>query len=385
MLSKQSSKVNEAIVVFVGNNENVCFLHESTRVASGDMATTEEGEEALDSEEGMTIFEPYVADRHNRRTGGTSHPRARVSERDGRTQYQPQQRPPGVNRAGGEPEPTGISAAKDLFRKIRSSFSTAATSLPQHKQPLPPHHRTVPSAAGISRRPPNQGQQQVRSRQHRHSANQPTKTVPHSSSSAPVLHKTTPAATGALKPSSTTSQAPRQHSHPRTGQNRSRETSPCSPSVIGDMASYGPGSGRSILQPPPPPTPATTDHINPKSPSESKKPSASNVTATTSAQRAELRESKTVSTAIDGGKAVNSVHSISSDGHITLMSYSDVPRQRVAKARGGGGGSSRSGSLEGSAAPPSNVPAVLPQRVKQQLNKQDVLKRIGSIENNDVS
>ena len=51
MLSKQSSKINEASVVFVGSNDKVRFLDDSTRLESDDsMASLEEGQEATESE-----------------------------------------------------------------------------------------------------------------------------------------------------------------------------------------------------------------------------------------------------------------------------------------------------------------------------------------------
>ena len=357
MLSKQSSSLNEAVVVFVGNNEKVCFVDESTRTATDEMASLEEGEEASENEEGMTTFGPYVAERSGR-AQASMNTRTEGSQR-GRVHHPaPQQRRPTANKVRGEPENTGIGAAKDLFRKIRSSLT-----MPQGPPPPPgPSSHSSFSSAGTSRRPTTQGQ--PARRQPRPSANQPAKTIPHPSS-APVLNKAQ--TTGARKPSRAATRASPQP--PKSEQNRSRETSPCSPKVFEDMASYGPGSGRSNQSPTAVP-PLAHKLVQPKPHSEPQ------VHTPLTSQKVELREPRVVDDSVKVSTDIR--YSISGDAHITLVSYSDVHLQRVALSSVGGG--SRS---VGDSAP--NTAAALPQRLKKQLNKQDVLKRIGSIENDEVS
>ena len=282
------------------------------------MTSLEEGEEAREDSEGMTTFEPYVAGRI-----GVSYSRE-VNEH-GRQQQQQQQKSRG-NRTG-EPELTGIGAAKVFFKRIRSSLSTAA-SLPQ-----PPPRSSA--SAGASKRSGQQARKQPRP------INQPPTTITRGTS-APVLHKP-PAGTHKKPPS-----APRDTpTPPKSGQSTPRHTSPSSPKVFDDMASYGPGSGRSRR---PPPSDREKGPFEPRSKSEEPFPST---------QKVELQTPR----------------ALDDNAQITLMSYSDVQKQRAAKSAAAGG-YSKSATLPTSPPRPGT---------KQQLNKQDVLKRIGSIENDEVS
>lgn len=362
MLSKQSSAVNEATVVFDGNNENVCFLDEPGRLASSDdnMASQiqerEEGEAATKrNEERMTIFEPY-------RSGVVSLSMYNRRDVNGQQQRQSRQQP-GKNKprgAGLQPEQTstGVSAAKDLFRKIRSSLF-----LPQG----PPQASTLSATAGAgaTRKHPYK----PAPKRARPPTSQPTKAVSHAPS-APVLNKASGGSTRVQKTSPATRAAPQ-----RSGKSRSRETSP---SVIEDMASFGPGSGRRNR---PAAAPMVTSDRERRSKSEEPSP-------TSSTHRDKLFEHGPFD---DGSKVLSSIHSVSSDAHITLVSYSDVQRHRATKAGAAGArgtgeakGTGGGGVGRGVGSAPSTA-AILPPKGKQQLNKQDVLKRIGSIGSDEVS
>ena len=352
MLSKQSSKVNEATVVFVGNNEKVRFSDVPTRLESeDDMASLEEGEEAAESEEGMTTFSPYVTDKNR---GAVLFSRE-VSEREraGQRESQPPQRRRTVASTSTKaraPEATGANTAKGFFRMIRSSISSAA-GLPG---------RDPPSSSGAARRQTLQGQNQQRVRgQARMGPNQPSRAIPHPSS-APVLNKP-PSAAHKQTPASRVTRQPA-----RSGRNTSRETSPSSPLVIEDMASYGPGSGRGTIRPPTVTIPSGREKISPprhEGRSKSEEPSPT---------RPKFSE--------DNRQFLNTVHTSCDDTDITLVSYSDVHRLKAAQLRKTGSAASALGGARGVASS-SNVPLY---GLKKQLNRQDVLKRIGSIENDEV-
>lgn len=356
MLSKQSAAVNEAIAVFDGINENVCFLDESARLASSDdnMASRaqerEEGEAATEQkQERMTTFEPY----RSGVVGLSMYSRRDVNEqRQRQSRQQPGKNKPRGARVQPEQTSTGISAAKDLLRKIRSSLS-----LPQS----PPGASTLSATAGAgaTRKHPDK----PISKQVRPPTSQPAKAVSHAPSASEVS-KASGGTARVQKPSPATRVAP-EHSR-KSG---SRETSP---SVIEDMASFGPGSGRRNQ---PPATLIVMADRERRSKSEEPSP--------TSAQRDKLYEPGPFD---NDSKTLSSVRSASSDVNITLVSYSDVQRHRAAKAGGAGEarGAGEGGVGKGVGSTP-NTAAILPPRGKQQLNKQDVLKRIGSIGSDEVS
>lgn len=346
MLSKQSSTVNEAIVVFVGDNEDVCFLDESTRLPPFDnnMASqvlAEEGEEATEkNEEEMTTFGPYVAERSGV-IGLSMYNRREVGGQQRQYRQQPVgNKPRGTGEQPPEQAVTGISVARDLFRRIRSSLS-----FPQ----APPSTPAVSARTGATRRPPDS---QPR-RQSRPTTSQPARAISHAPS-APVLNKA-PVRGRVQKPFPATRAAPKP-----SRKSRSRETSP---SVIEDMASFGPGSGRRDNRSPT----ALAPKIDRETRSKSEEPSP---TSTNRDKHHEPDENSKV------------LHSASSDAHITLVSYSDVHKRRA--PAGGGSGGTGGGGVGGGVGTTPDAAAVLPLRVKQQLNKQDVLKRIGSIGSDEV-
>ena len=369
MLSKQSSKINEASVVFVGSNDKVRFLDDSTRLESDDsMASLEEGQEATESEQGMTTFGPYVRDK-NRSAALFSR---EVNEREQgvqrqlqqQQQQQQQQAHPGPRQrtAGSasvkarEQEATG---AKGFFKMIRSSISSAA-GLPGRDSP------SSVGGGGAMRRV-GQNQQRERGQPVRVGPRQPAKGIPHPAS-APVLNKPPTVANGRHKVQSPVSRTA--HHQPRRNiRTASRETSPSSgPLVIKDMASYGPGAGRSVHRSSVPTT--SREQISPprhEVRSKSEEPSPM--------EEGEFDDDR-------GRGFSHTVHSPIDDTDITLVSYSDVHRHKAAKMRKANSAASALGGARGEAW--SKTSGLLPLGMKQQLNKQDVLKRIGSIENDEV-
>ena len=351
MLSKQPAAVNEAIAVFDGNNENVCFLDESAKLASPDdnMASRaqerDEGEAATEqNQERMTIFEPY----RSGVVGLSIYSRRDVNAQQRR--QQPDRNKPRGARVQPEQTSTGISAAKDLFRRIRSSLS-----LPQS----PPTSSTLSATSGAraTRKHPDK----PTSKQVRPPTNPPAKAVSHAPS-APQLNKASGGTTRVQKPSPISATAAPQYSR----RSESRETSP---SVIKDMASFGPGSGRRHR---PPAALIVTPDRDRRSKSEEPSP--------TSTRRDKLFKPGPFD---DDSKVLSSA---SSETHIRLVSYSDAQRHRVAKAgaaSAGGAGEARGAGGGGVGSTP-NTAVILPPRGKQQLNKQDVLKRIGSIGSDEV-
>ena len=347
------------------------------------MASQEEGEEVRESNEGMTNFEPYVAGKVRVSLSMVSYGREGKHRVPG---VQKQQQQSVASRARGDsyrprdPEQGGISTAKGLFRKIRSSLSTAASGPPQP----PPSRSSLAASSRTSKRPavatrqgqhPHQQLQQQAARKQPRLTNPPppSKVAPHHAS-APVLHKPTSAGPPMRSsPSSRATSPPRRAgggglSPPRGG----------SPSVIEDMASYGPGSGRRNR----PPAPPTSTNREQGLSVQSEQQRSKSEEPPPSPQLAELEPPRALD---DNSKALSSVQSSSGDAHhITLMSYSDVQRHRAAKAAAKVAAASGSGSGGGTMST-SMGGTLLPPGVKQQLNKQDVLKRIGSIENDEVS
>lgn len=351
------------------------------------MASQEEGEEARESEEGMTNFEPYVAGKVRVSLSMVSY--SREGKQRGQGQNQQQQRSVATRDPSNEPpESGGISAARGLFRKIRSSLSQAVLL----QQPPPPAttSRTSLTAntSGATKRPAtvatkHSQQQQAVARKQPRLANPPSaKKAPQllHPSSAPVLHKP---AKGGIRSTAAVKVSPSRSSRDTSppikggsgGPSSPREHSPL---VIEDMASFGPGSGRRYR----PPAQLLPSQSTNQEQVQSEQQRSKSEEPPSSPLWAELEAPRALD---DTSKALNKAKPQSSSGEdahqITLMSYSDVHRHRVAAkaatskiAAGSGGGTS-----------PNKGGSVHPPAVKKPLNKQDLLKRIGSIENDEVS
>ena len=344
----------------------------------------------------MTNFEPYVAGKVRVSLSMVSH------SREGKQRGQIQQRQPVAARGplskSSDSESGGIGTAKSLFRKIRSSLSTAAGLQPQLPPPSAASRASLTastaSTSGATKRPASvatkqglrQHQQQPVARKQPRQTNHPppSKMAPQllHHSSAPVLHKPAKGGPTARVSPSRSSRATSPPVRSSGGLSSSKEGSPL---VIEEMASFGPGSGRRNRPPaqlPPPLTNREQQGLLVQSEqqrSKSEEPPSS-------PQWAELDPPRALD---DSSKALSNVQqqsSSSGDAHqITLMSYSDVHKHRaaakaaatkIAAASGGGGGGGASSKVEGNVVAPG---------VKKPLNKQDLLKRIGSIENDEVS
>jgi hypothetical protein len=380
-----------------------------------------EGEEARESDEGMTNFDPYVAGKR------VSLSMVSKGKQRGDQNFQQQRGPrpvprgqPNIKQSDSE-SGGGISS---VLRRIQSSLSKAAGL----QQPPPPPTTTASRASltsssasnsGATKRPasssssgaakpsqqqrqhhqqrpvtvtaargkqPRQQQQQIRS-------NRPpptsSKTAPqlyqHHHPSAPVLHQQSAAKGGRTRVRVSPSRSTRATSPPvRGGRPSSPSSKEGSPLVIDEMASFGPGSGRRNR---PPIAQLPTQQLTNREQglsvqSEQQQLRSKSEEPPSSPQWAELDPPRALD---DGfGKALSNARqqqsSSSGDAHqITLMSYSDVHKHRAAIAKiptagGGGGASSKVGGG-----------SVMPRSVKKPLNRQDLLKRIGSIENDEVS
>ena len=358
------------------------FLYNFTGVLQR-MASQEEGEEARESDEGMTNFEPYVA-------GKVRVSLSMVSKQRGQGQNQQRQRPVARDPSNKPPESGGISVARGLFRKIRSSLSQAASL----QQPPPPAtSRTSLTTSGATKRPATvatkqrQQQQAVARKQPRLTNPPPTKKVPQllHHSSAPVLHKPTKGGARSTAVKVSPSRSSRGASPPIRGGGGPSSPREHSPLVIEGMASFGPGSGRRNRPPAQLLPPQSTNREQGLS-VQSEQQRSKSEEPPSSPQWAEFEPPRALD---DTSKALNKAQQLSSSSgeahQITLVSYSDVHRHRAAAkaaafktttASGGGSGGGRSSNVGGNVPPPS---------VKKPLNKQDLLKRIGSIENDDVS
>ena len=344
------------------------------------MASHETGVEARESDEGMTNFEPYVAGKVRVSLSMVSYSRGGKQRRADQQSLARARSTDTLRDAerGGEK-----SAPRSLFQRIRSSLSMVA-GLPQPPPGPPPGSRrplAVGASSGATKRPAAAvatRQNQQHQQQKQEAAHQQPRVVNAAHhSSAPVLHKPTKGVEVRSSPS------PRATSSPIRGDLSSLKEG--RPLVIEDMVSFGPGSGRSSHPPLPPPVPVKPLSTNQEQ-SQSERHSKSEEPPT-SPKWVELETSRTrANGASRDSISAHQRRSLSGEPHhISLMSYSDVPRHR-ARARAAAakmaigsdssGGSGTSSGVAGTALPPS---------VKQQLNRQDVLKRIGSIENDEVS
>ena len=408
------------------------------------MASHEEGEEARESDESMTTFEPYVAgkvrvslsmvsySRDGKQRGGQDLQQRRAAQQQvARARGQPNQK----QNDSSESSAGGIGA---VFRKIRSTLSTAA-GLQQPSLPASTASRasltassasasgaatkrpaTSPSSSGATKQSQQRQQHQrrpvntvgaARNKQPRQQKqiNSPPPPANTSSKKAPQLHQHSSAPSVLRQPGKggrtrvrvSPSRSSRATSPPVRGgrQSSSPPIKEGSPLVIDEMASFGPGSGRRNRPPAArlPPAQLTNreqglsvqSELQHQQRSKSEEPPSS-------PQWAEPEPPRALD---DGfGRALSNTRQqqqqISSSGdvhQISLMSYSDVHKHRAAAAKipptatsGGGVG----GGVGGVSSTVGGGRSVAPRPrggVKKPLNKQDLLKRIGSIENDEVS
>ena len=383
----------------------------------------------------MTNFEPYVAGKVRVGVSMVSYGRQSGKQQQRGGNQNQQQRgqavargpPPPPNKANSDSIESGGGIGA-VFRKIRSSLSTAA-GLQLQPQPaasrasLTASTASSSSTSGATKKPTSsaatarQGQQRQQQRpvtvarkqpRQQQQTNRPppprSKMAPQFShhSSAPILHKHTKGdATKVTKVSP--SRSSRATSPPVRGGPSSPTHRVFSPMVDEGMASFGPGSGRRNNPPPPQLLPSSKSTNHEQGPlsvmqSEQQKRSKSEEPPS-SPQWAECDPPR----ALDDGfsKVSNNVRrqqvssSSSGDAHqITLMSYSDVHKHRAAavaaKTAGASkvatAGSSNSGRGGGGGGGGGGGAGVRPggSGVKKPLNRQDLLKRIGSIENDEV-
>ena len=402
------------------------------------MASHEEGEEARESDESMTTFEPYVAgkvrvslsmvsySRDGKQRGGQDFQQRGAAQQVARGQ--PNQKQSDSSESSG-----GIGA---VFRKIRSTLSTAA-GLQQPSPPANTASRTSLTASSAStsgaatkrpaisssssgatkqsqqrqqhqRRPVAVGAARNKQPRQQKQINRPpppattsSKKAPqlHQHSSAPVLRQ--PGKGGRTRVRVSPSRSSRATSPPVRGgrQSSSPPIKEGSPLVIDEMASFGPGSGRRNRPPVArlPPAQLTNreqglsvqSELQHQQRSKSEEPPSS-------PQWAEPEPPRALD---DGfGRALSNARQqqqISSSGdvhQISLTSYSDMHKHRAAAAKippmaasSGGVGGEVGGVSSTVGGGRSVAPRPRGGGVKKPLNKQDLLKRIGSIENDEVS
>ena len=402
------------------------------------MASHEEGEEARESDESMTTFEPYVAgkvrvslsmvsySRDGKQRGGQDFQQRGAAQHVARGQ--PNQKQSDSSESSG-----GIGA---VFRKIRSTLSTAA-GLQQPSPPANTASRTSLTASSASasgaatkrpatsssssgatkqsqqrqqhqRRPVTVGAARNKQPRQQKQINRPPPSATTSSKTAPQLHQRSSAPSVLRQPGKggrtrvrvSPSRSSRATSPPVRGgrQSSSPPIKEGSPLVIDEMASFGPGSGRRNRPPAArlPPAQLTNRKQGLSVPSELQHQQRSkSEEPPSSPQWAEPEPPRALD---DGfGRALSNTRqqqqiSPSGDVHqISLMSYSDVHKHRAAAAKfpptvASSGGVGR--EVGGVSSTVGGERSVVPRPrggVKKPLNKQDLLKRIGSIENDEVS
>lgn len=369
----------------------------------------------------MTNFEPYVAgkrvslsmvsySREGKQRSGQNFQQRGAAQQVARGQ--PNQKQSDSESSG------GIGA---VFRRIRSTLSTAAGLQQSSQQPSPAGStasrtpltvssastsgaaakRSATSSSGAKKQSQQRQQQRpvtvgaARSKQPRQQqqVNRPPSTTSskrapqlHQHSSAPVLRQ--PGKGGRTRVRISPSRSSRATSPPGRGdrQSSSPPIKEGSPLVIDEMASFGPGSGRRNRPPTAPQGLSMQSELQHQQRSKSEEPPSS----------PQWAESEPPRALDDGfGRALSNAQQqqqISSSGdvhQISLMSYSDVHKHRAAAAKippmaaiSGGVG----GGVGGVSSKMGGGRNVVPHGgVKKPLNKQDLLKRIGSIENDEVS